>query len=189
MKKNIDKINSLNSVSAYFETANSFERIAKAETDKWLPYYYAAMLLTLTSYADTTAEKKDIYLDKADMLILTADSLSPDNSEIYALRGMIAQARLQIDPMNRWMKYGAQSSAHFNKSVSLDSLNPRPDYLIGMNIYHTPEQFGGGKAAALPYLESALKKYDAFVPENELMPSWGREAVESLVAGIKNKDN
>ena len=56
---------------------------------------------------------KDIYLNKADKFINIADSLVPNNSEIYTLKGMIAQARMQVDPMNRWQKYGAEATNNF----------------------------------------------------------------------------
>jgi tetratricopeptide (TPR) repeat protein len=185
MKSNIDKIKSLESLNEYYETANAFERIAAAENDKWLPYYYSAWMYTMISYIDTVADHKDGYLDKADGLLVIADSLSPDNSEIYTLKGMAAQGRLQIDPMNRWMKYGSASTKNFQKAVEIDTLNPRPEYLMGMNIYYTPEQFGGGPAAALPYFEKSLAKYEAFKPENDIMPNWGKESVEAMISQIK----
>ena len=185
MKKNLAKIDSAKSVNDLLETANAFERIALAEKDKWLPYYYASMVYTLASFSDTISEKKDGYLDKSDSFIAIADSLQPDNSEIYTMKGMIAQARMQIDPMNRWQKYGATSTQNFQKAVQLDTLNPRPEYLIGIGTYYTPEQFGGGPQNAKPILERSLAKYEKFVPENELMPNWGKTSVENLLSQIK----
>jgi hypothetical protein len=141
----------------------------------------------LAGFADTTASKKDIYLDKADMFINIADSLKENDSEIYTLKGMIAQARLQVDPMNRWMKYGAESTNNFNQAMELDTLNPRPEYLMGVGLFYTPEQFGGGPKTAKPLLEKSLEKFDRFEPENDLMPNWGREMVEQLLEQINEK--
>jgi len=188
MKKNLVLIDSAQNVGDYLTVANSFERIALAEKDKWLPYYYISMVYTLASFTDTLKDKKDGYLDKADVFVNIADSLQPDESEIYTLKGMIAQARMVIDPMNRWQKYGSAYTQNFKKATELDTLNPRPDYLIGVGLFHTPEQFGGGPAAAKPVLERSLAKYDAFVPANELMPNWGRQMVESLLAQIKERE-
>jgi hypothetical protein len=184
MKKNLSKIDSAKNVGAMLDIANGFERIAFAEKDKWLPYYYASFMLTLASFTDTTAGKKDGYLDKADNFINIADSLEEDESEIYVLKGMIAQARLQVDPMNRWMKYGAISNNTFKKAMELDTLNPRPEYLQGVSLYYTPEQFGGGPAPAKRLLEKSLEKYNQFVPDNDLMPKWGREMVEQMLEQI-----
>ncbi|MFO7524672.1 MAG: hypothetical protein R6W68_04400, partial [Ignavibacteriaceae bacterium] len=104
MKSNLEKIGSAQTSNDYIKIANNFERIALAEKDKWLPYYYSSFCYVLASYADTSGTRKDIYLDKANAFLQSADSLEPNNSEIYTLKGMLAQARMQIDPMNRWMK-------------------------------------------------------------------------------------
>lgn len=184
MKSNLEKISSAQSVNDYIKIANGFERIALAEKDKWLPYYYSAFVYVLASYADTSNTRKDIYLDKSDALISSADSLAQNNSEIYTLKGMLAQARMQIDPMNRWMKYGPEADNNFKKAIELDSLNPRPEYLIGTGLFYTPKQFGGGPVPAKPVLEKSLEKYNQFIPETDLMPNWGRDMVEKLLEQI-----
>ncbi len=184
MKKNLSKIDSAMNVGSLLDVANVFERIAFAEKDKWLPYYYASFMLTLASFTDTTADNKDGYLDKADNFINIADSLEEDESEIYVLKGMIAQARMQVDPMNRWMKYGPIANNNFLKAMKIDTLNPRPEYLQGVSLYYTPEQFGGGPAPAKRLLEKSLDKYNQFVPDNDLMPNWGREMTEQMLEQI-----
>jgi hypothetical protein len=184
MKKNLAEIDSARDYTSILNVANGFERIAFAEKDKWLPYYYTSFMYVLAGYTDTTTSKKDGYLDKADLFINIADSLEQDDSEIFTLKGMIAQARMQVDPMNRWMKYGAESTSNFNKAMSLDTLNPRPEYLMGVGLFYTPEQFGGGPKTAKPLLEKSLEKFNQFVPENDLMPNWGRELVERLLEQI-----
>jgi hypothetical protein len=68
--------------------------------------------------------------------------------------------------------------------MELDTLNPRPEYLMGVGLYYTPEQFGGGPVTAKSLLEKSLKKYDQFVPDNGLMPTWGRRKVEQLLEQI-----
>lgn len=184
MKKNLAKIDSAMGVGSMLGVANGFERIAFAEKDKWLPYYYASFMLTLASFTDTTADNKDSYLDKADTFINIADSLEEDESEISVLKGMIAQARMQVDPMNRWMKYGPIANNNFSKAMKLDTLNPRPEYLQGVSLYYTPEQFGGGPVPAKRLLEKSLEKYNQFVPDNDLMPNWGRELTEQMLEQI-----
>ena len=184
MKKNLSKIDSAMDVSSMLDAANGFERIAFAEKDKWLPYYYASFMFVRSSFSDTTVGKKDGYLDKADIFINIADSLEEDESEIYVLKGMIAQARLQIDPMNRWMKYGPIANNNFLKAMKLDTLNPRPEYLQGVSLYYTPEQFGGGSAPAKRLLEKSLEKFNLFETDSDLMPNWGREMVEQMLEQI-----
>ena len=177
IKKNLEKIDECKTPNDFIKLANNFERIAVAEKDKWLPYYYSAFVYVLASYADSLNSRKDIYLDKSDKFNNIADSLEPNNSEIYTLKGMISQARMQVDPMNRWQKYGADATKNFTKAMEIDTLNPRPEYLIGVGIFFTPKQFGGGSTAAKPILEKSLAKFEKFVPENEIMPKWGKEQV------------
>lgn len=184
MKKNLDRMDDCVTVNDFINLANTFERIALAEGDKWLPYYYTSMLYVLASFQDSTSSQKDIYLDEADEFITAADSLEPNNSEIYTMKGMIAQARMQVDPMNRWQKYGAAADNNFKKAVEIDSLNPRPEYLIGIGVYYTPAQFGGGPANAKPILENSKRKFEEFKPESELMPKWGEENVDQLLQQI-----
>ncbi len=188
MMKNLSMVDSGKTVEDYLQIANGFERIAQAEKDKWLPYYYSSWVYTIASFSDTAKSKKDGYLDKADNFISIADSLEPDNSEIYTLKGMIAQARMQVDPMNRWMKYGAESDQYFKKAMAIDSLNPRPEYLIGIGVFYTPQQFGGGPKNAKPYLEKSLEKFNQFEPENDIAPNWGRKMVEGLLNQIAETD-
>lgn len=177
MKKNLQKISECKTPNDFIKLANSFERIASAEKDKWLSYYYSAFMYVLASYSDSSNTRKDIYLDKAVNFNNVADSLQPKNSEIYTLKGMIAQARMQIDPMNRWQKYGAEADRNFTEAMKIDTLNPRPEYLIGVGLFYTPKQFGGGPTTAKPVLERSFRKYEQFVPENDLMPAWGKEEV------------
>lgn len=187
MKSNLEKIGTAQSANDYIKIANNFERIALAEKEKWLPYYYSSFCYVLASYTDTSSTRKDIYLDKADAFLQSADSLEPNNSEIFTLKGMLAQARMQIDPMNRWMKYGVEADNNFRKAMEIDSLNPRPEYLIGTGLFYTPQQFGGGPVPAKPVLEKSLEKFNLFVPENELMPNWGQEMVERMLKQINQE--
>lgn len=184
MKNQIQNMDSLKSVEDFVDAANAFERIGNAEQNKWLPYYYASLCNTYASFTDTTVMLKDAYLDQALKLLAIADSLQPDESEIYTLKGMIAQGRLQIDPMSRYMKYGAEMSSNFQKAQLLDPSNPRPDYLMAITVLYTPEQFGGGPKAAKPLLEAAVKKFNEFVPKDELMPIWGKEQAEMFLKQI-----
>ena len=184
IKKNLEKIDECETPNDFIKLANNFERIAVAEKDKWLPYYYSAFVYILASYADSSNSRKDTYLDKSEKFNNIADSLQPNNSEIYTLKGMISQARMQVDPMNRWQKYGAEATNNFTKAMQIDTLNPRPEYLIGVGLYYTPKQFGGGPTTAKPILEKSLAKFEKFVPENEIMPKWGKEQVVEYLKQI-----
>lgn len=178
MKSNIARIDSVNGLESIVDLTNSFTRIANAEKDKWLPYYYASFLSIMKSYSDTVQNNKDGHLDEAEKYFTIADSLQPNESENFVLKAWIMMSRLQVDPMNRYMKYGAEMNAALEKARVLNPQNPRPDYLQGMTLFYTPEAYGGGSKAAQSMLESALKKFDEYVPKDDLMPGWGRQQVE-----------
>ncbi|RPI73720.1 MAG: hypothetical protein EHM47_05490 [Ignavibacteriales bacterium] len=185
MKKNFTLLDTASTSASYNLIANSFERIANAEKDKWLPYYYSAYLITVSTFMDTISENKDAFLDKAEELLSIADSLMPENSEIYTVKAMIAQGRLIVDPQNRWMKYGPLFNDFINKAKELDPSNPRPVFLYAQNILYTPEQFGGGKEKALPHLKEAEEKFKNFEPDTELHPDWGEEVVKNTLESLK----
>jgi hypothetical protein len=184
MKKNLVQIDSCRTANDFIETANSFLRIAEAEKDKWLPYYYVSFCKVLASFTDQDNTKKDAYLDQALVSLNKADSLKPKESEIYTLRGMLVQARLAVDPMSRYMQYGAEMNQCFDTAKQLNPKNPRPEYLEATTLLYTPVEFGGGQAVAKPMFESSLKKFNEFIPENELMPIWGKQEVESTLKRI-----
>jgi hypothetical protein len=149
-----------------------------------LTYYYASYLNAVTVFIDTTTGNKDIILDKAEKLLSAADSLEPDNSEIYTIKAMISQGRLIVDPQNRWMKYGPLFSNFISKAKELDPENPRPVFIYAQNILYTPAQFGGGKDKALPHLKEAEEKYKNFEPETDLHPDWGEAVLKSTLENI-----
>lgn len=165
--------------------SGNFERIAHAEKAQWLPYYYAALLVVNHGFMSGDMSGMDPVADKAEVLLNKADSLSPANSEISVVRAMIATARMVVNPMQRYMEYGPQMEAHLEKAKQLDPANPRPHYFKAENLKNTPEQFGGGCAAALPELQKAKEKFDVFKPASELHPGWGLSSTEMLLNDCK----
>ncbi|HEX8316155.1 MAG TPA: hypothetical protein VF609_14230 [Flavisolibacter sp.] len=164
----------------------AFERIAEAEKTKWLPYYYAALAQVNAAYFTGTgsikAEKTDPMADKADALLGKADALSPNNSEIYIVKKMIATLRMMADPQNRYMQYGPIAEEALQTAMKLNPENPRVYLLQGQDKFYTPEQFGGSKAEAVKLFQVAQKKYEAFKPATSIDPVWGRPAVAYFLA-------
>ncbi len=155
--------------------ANNFERIAGAEKSEWLPLYYAAYCYAKMTYT-TKGNTIDTYCDKADAFIKKADSLNPNNSEVYTVKAMIASARISVNPMTRGQKYGTESAELRDKAKELDPTNPRPYYLEGTAYFYTPPMFGGGKDKAKPAFEKAMKFYETFKPASTIAPNWGKDA-------------
>jgi hypothetical protein len=194
MKDRIAALDTTRDVPSLKDLSAAFERIADAEKTQWLPYYYAALaqvnagnFIYVTNMSNPTELKGlDAMADKADQMIEKAEALSKDNSEIYAVKKMIASMRMMVDPMSRYMTYGAQAQQALETAKKLNPDNPRIFLLEGQDKFFTPEQFGGSKAEAKKLFEEALKKYESFKPASELDPNWGKETVLYFLSQIKS---
>ena len=182
MKKNLAAMDtSFKNPANLLSVANNFERIAAAERTEWLPYYYAAFCQVNYGFMEKDKTKIDLIADKATTLINKSDSLSHNNSEISCIKSMIASCHMMVNPMQRWMQYGKESSGNIEAAMKQDPTNPRPYFLKGQGLKYTPEQFGGGCKTAKPVFETALERYAGFKPASDIHPYWGKEITEQLI--------
>lgn len=185
MLSNLQRFDSVKTADDVLALSAAFERIAEAEKNQWLPYYYAGLSQVTYAFMKNDLANGDVYADKAEKLALKADELEANNSEISCLKSMIASLRLMVNPQQRWQQYGPISQQELDKAKAQDSTNPRPYYLQGQGLRFTPEQFGGGCNAAKPLFEQALKKFETFKPASNMHPNWGKSRTEELMAGCK----
>lgn len=180
MEAKVPTVDTTHSIDGLTDLANSFERIADAEKNQWLAYYYAALcnveaglMMGGGNIMAGNPDKTDPIADKAEKLLNKAEELSKDNPEIFIVKKMIATLRMMGDPMNRYMTYGPEATAALEKAKSLNPENPRVYILEGQDKFYTPEQYGGSKAEAKVLFETAMKKFETFKPESSIHPSWG----------------
>jgi hypothetical protein len=182
MEKGLMQFKDAKSPDEMLATSAFFERVADAEKDKWLPYYYAAQTQILAAWMNPKSDK-DKVAEKTKELILKAELLSPNNSEIYCLKQMTAVMQLTVDAMSRWQSYGAIAAEAIAKAKAADPANPRPYMLEGQYQMNVPEAFGGGKAVAKKLLEKSMTMFDSFKPASPFHPNWGKDqATTSLAA-------
>jgi hypothetical protein len=181
MKESITMLDTSSMAEDLQKATNGFERIAAKETKDWLPLYYMALGNVRIAFM---SKKKmvDEYCDKAEASINKADSMQPNNSEIYVIKAMIASARISVNPASRGGKYGPVSGQLIEKSKTLDPANPRAYLQQGTNLYYTPKMFGGGKDKALPVLKEAVAKFATFKPSSEIAPQWGEKFANQMLA-------
>lgn len=179
MKKNIVLLDSADTEKEFLTCAKNFQKMK--EKNNWLLNYYTGMSYALAATQKSEESNVDEYCDLAERFINKADSLSPDNSEIYVLKAMLATSRIMADPMSRWMQYGKKSYEATQKAMSLDPTNPRPYVYKGQSAYYTPGNFGGGCEKAKPLLETALEKFKNFKPASEIHPSWGKNDADEIL--------
>lgn len=194
MKEKIALLDSSKDVNTLKDISAAFERIGDAEKTQWLPYYYAALSLinagnfiyvSNPSNADEL-QKIDPLAERAEQLIDKADALNQNNSEIYTAKKMTATLRMMVDPMNRYMQYGAKAQQALETAKQLNPENPRIYLLEGEDKFFTPEQYGGSKTEAKKLFEEALQKYDSFKPASDIDPNWGRDTVEYFLNQLKS---
>lgn len=190
MEQLVPAIDTTRSPDGLTALANSFQRIADAEKNQWLPYYYAALANVSAAYMMSMgqmgmADKTDPFADKAETLLNKAEELSKDNSEIYCVKKMIASLRLIGDPQNRYMTYGPAAEEALTKAKNLNPANPRVTLLEAQDKLFTPEQFGGSKTEAKKLFEETLQKYETFKPETKIHPSWGLMQAKHFLSEIK----
>lgn len=191
METNIVAIDTTRSTEGWTHLANTFQRIADAEQNQWLPYYYAALSQVMNGLmlgeieGGGNADKTDPIADKAEELINKAEALNKDNSEIYIVKKLIATLRMMADPMTRWQTYGPISAEALATAKTLNPENPRVYLLEGQDKFYTPEQFGGSKTQAKALFEESMKKYETYKPESAIHPQWGLAQVKYFHAQCK----
>jgi hypothetical protein len=180
MERMLLKLDEAESAEQWQAAANAFERVANAEAGQWLPWYYSAYSNIMLAFMQEDLSTIDPLLDKADKQIARAESLSPDNAELFILKSLAASARIRVD-FNRGMQYGPASSGYATRATTLQEGNPRGWMQLGQNLLFTPEQFGGGPARGCPLLKKAQDRFATFQPGSSIHPKWGAEYLESLI--------
>lgn len=160
-----------------------FERIADAEKDKWLPYYYAAYANHLTGWMNPKADKDKVAAKSKDLLT-KAEVLEKDNAELWVLHQMITVQQLTVDPMTRWQAYGAEAANYIEKAKKADANNPRIYLVEGQFKQNVPEAFGGGKEVGKVLFTKSIELFKTFKPATEMHPSWGKDQAEQMLAAL-----
>jgi len=173
--------------------SNRLNLIAKKFNTEWSAPYYAALSKITLSYEEKDAAKKDAYLDDAEDQLANAAALADKNnkkqqSEIYALTAMLANARLAVDPKKRWSQYGKIFESNLEKAKEQNPDNPRIYYLKATSVFFTPKMFGGGKKKSLEYFEKADALFAKERNDDITVPSWGKEVNDMFMAEARKED-
>ena len=174
MEKALSGMDTLKTAEQWQAASNNFERIAQKETKEWLPFYYVAFSQTMIYNLSQDPTKYEALAQKADQYITKADSLNPNNSEIYVLKSMVSGLYIRLNPMVNGMKYGPVAGMQLEKAKSLDAENPRVYMQEGITAFFTPAQWGGDKEKGKKLMETAAAKFETFKPASSIHPTWGR---------------
>ena len=179
MKESINTLNHASEPGSLKEVANRFERIARAEEDQWLPWYYAAYATLNVAILMQDPPEKDPLLDQAQQYLDEALALVTDESEVVALQGYIHTIRVTVDPATRGQQLAPQATQTLVRALKINPDNPRALYLLGQIQYGTARFFGADTSEACALISQSVTKFDA-TSEDALMPAWGEENARQM---------
>jgi hypothetical protein len=166
----------------YVSGAEKFEFIATSMPGEWMPHYYHAYCATLLSRLVHDPASIDSLTGIADRDLKAADSLSPNNSEVYCLKSLNVISKINADYMRRGISYSKIANDILDLAQKLDSSNPRIYYLRGSYLFFRPKQFGGGRDVAKPWLEKASVIYGKRdIGQGDPTPHWGKKENTELL--------
>lgn len=162
------------------EASNLFERMAKAENQNWLPYYYAAQINIIQTYRTKDAEEIEARLNKAQKFLYAAGSITKDNVELLILEAMLNTAYVVYDSSKYAMTHSPKVEALYQQAKSLDSLNPRAI------LYHAEWKMGAAKyfgtdpKVYCPEIDKAIALFEKSSETTPYYPTWGLSQVSRV---------
>ncbi|WP_298534580.1 hypothetical protein [uncultured Algibacter sp.] len=162
------------------EASNLFERIASAESDNWLPLYYAAQINITLSFGERDKEKLSQKLSKAQDLINDATAISKNNSEIMVLQALLHTAWVAFDGATYGMSLSPKVVGLYTKASLIDPNNPRVVYCKAEWDMGSAKYFGQDTAPFCKDLERSIELFANFKPETPFHPNWGKERATEI---------
>lgn len=167
------------------DASNLFERIAYAEPDNWLPFYYAAQVNTVASFGEKDEAKLTQQLEKAQEYTDLAKAISPDNSEIMVQQAMVHTAWVAFDGATYGMTLAPKVATIYAKAAELDPKNPRVIFSKAEWDMGSAQYFGGDITPYCKDVERSIELFDNFKPESEFHPNWGKDRAVATLESCK----
>jgi hypothetical protein len=164
------------------EAANLFERIATAETDNWLPAYYAAQVNITSSFGETDKEILTAKLKKAQDLLNDATAISANNPEILVMEALMNTAWVAYDGANYGMTLSPKIAQLYGMASSISPNNPRVVLNKAEWDMGSARFFGQDTAPFCKDIKRSLELFANFKPESPFHPNWGKERAEQVLA-------
>lgn len=162
------------------DATNLFERIANAEPDNWLPYYYVAQVNTIISFGERDKDKLIQQLEKAQEFLDIAKSISPDNPELMIQQAMTHTAWIAYDGANYGMTLSPKVEALYAKAKAIDPMNPRVVLSKAEWDMGSARYFGKDTTPYCKDVELALELFTNFKPDGPFYPEWGKDRAEAI---------
>lgn len=181
----MDKAFALWQENKIVEASNLFERIATAEPDNWLPYYYVSQVNTFASFGEKDLQKLSVKLEKAKEFLDVAKAISPDNPELLIQEALINTAWIAFDGATYGMTLSQKNVQLYNRAMELAPNNPRVILSKAEWDMGTARYFGKDTAPYCKDVEKALELFATFNSEIPYYPSWGKERAQQVLEACK----
>jgi hypothetical protein len=168
---------------------NSFDRIAAAKPDAWLPAYYAAFIRLQQAIELPAGPEQDKLMETILQQVDNQLAQHPNHSELLALKGYHHMMYVAANPMSRGPQYSGRTLAVLQQAIAADSTNPRAYLLLGQMKLGMARFMNSPTDEACSLLAKAADLYaQAASNQPGLEPSWGsRMAIEaSASCGTSN---
>lgn len=167
------------------EASNLFERIAMAEEDNWIPYYYVAQVNTVASFGEKDEEKLTQKLKLAKDYVEMAKKISPNNAELLVQEAMINTAWMAYDGATYGPTLSGKNIQLYNQALQLAPGNPRVVYSKASWDMGTARYFGKDTTPYCKDVEKALELFATFESDIPFYPSWGEDQAEQTLDQCK----
>ena len=168
------------------EASNLFERIAMAEDDNWIPYYYVALVNTTASFGEKDVAKMTQQLEKSKEFIDIAKNISPDNAELLILEAMTNTAWIAYDGATYGMTLSGKNTQLYNEALALAPKNPRVVLSKAEWDMGAARWFGKDTAPYCKDVKRAVELFATFsAGEDPFYPKWGPDQAERVLQQCK----
>jgi len=179
MQKALTEFGNAQTADDMEKAAQHFDRIAKVESESWLPVYYAMFIRTLNAFSQDK-DKAIKSVDELEAQYSTLDALSPNNSEILTLRGLFRTVKVAKDPQTYAMSLSGAIIKDYDDALKLNPNNPRAMYLMAQYNMGGAEFWGKDPKEYCPPIENAKTLLVAESNET-LEPHWGEDQVDEIL--------
>ncbi|QHI39132.1 hypothetical protein IMCC3317_45330 [Kordia antarctica] len=184
-EKGMQKAFSLLEQNKRSEASNLFERISEAAPTEWLPSYYAAQINITGGFGIKDKNQLTLQLDKAQLQLDHATSISPNNPELMILQAMLYTVWVAYDGATYGMQYGPKVSEIYGKALAIDKNNPRVVLCKAEWDIESARYFKQDTAVFCVAFEKAKTLFETDKPETAFHPSWGKERATKLAEDCK----
>ncbi|APQ18682.1 tetratricopeptide repeat protein [Maribacter hydrothermalis] len=157
------------------EAVQLFERIASAETDNWLPSYYAGLLEIISSFGLKDEALLNTKLTRAKEFLDNASAKSKNNPEIMISYALLNTAYIAFDGAKYGMTLSGENVAIYQKAQAIAPNNPR--VLLGKTEWDMGTAKFFGKSTA-PYCEDVERAIVLFKEEEQTIPYYPYSGLE-----------